>query len=130
MKELLTEIDELLAHLEDFTHGQDGEDITRLRHKIAKHQHQQIGDTLNEYTLGAFINNQNQHTELREHLISKIRCQKLDGGILFTKMGTGGGSIEMPYHHCNDFAMAILESYCDFTLKGKINICVNVKHGK
>lgn len=36
MKELLNEIDELLARLEDFTHGKDGEDITKTRAKIQK----------------------------------------------------------------------------------------------
>lgn len=35
MEELLNEIDELLAHFEDFTHGKDGEDITKMRGKIA-----------------------------------------------------------------------------------------------
>lgn len=35
MKELLNEIDELLAHFEDFTHGKDGKDITKMRGKIA-----------------------------------------------------------------------------------------------
>jgi len=34
MKELLNEIDELLTRLEDFTHGKDGEDITKIRGKI------------------------------------------------------------------------------------------------
>jgi len=34
MKELLEEVDELLAHLEDFTHGEDGERITDLRFKV------------------------------------------------------------------------------------------------
>lgn len=36
MKELLNEIDELLTRLEDFTHGKDGEDITKTRAKIAE----------------------------------------------------------------------------------------------
>lgn len=35
MEELLNEIDELLAHFEDFTHGKDGEDITKMRGRIA-----------------------------------------------------------------------------------------------
>lgn len=35
METLLTEIDELLAHLEDFTHGKDGVDITKMRYRIA-----------------------------------------------------------------------------------------------
>lgn len=34
MKELLNEIDELLSRFEDFTHGEDGENITKLRGKI------------------------------------------------------------------------------------------------
>ena len=33
-KNLLLEIDDLLAHLEDFTHGKDGDDITEMRYKI------------------------------------------------------------------------------------------------
>ncbi len=33
-RELLLEIDDLLAHLEDFTHGKDGEEITKIRKKI------------------------------------------------------------------------------------------------
>lgn len=37
MKELLQEIDELLAHLEDFTHGKDGKAITEMRYKIQDH---------------------------------------------------------------------------------------------
>ena len=36
--ELLNEIDELLCHLEDFTHGKDGDAITKLRHKISPMQ--------------------------------------------------------------------------------------------
>jgi hypothetical protein len=35
MEELLNEIDELLARFEDFTHEKDGEDITKMRGKIA-----------------------------------------------------------------------------------------------
>lgn len=35
MEELLNEIDELLVHFEDFTHGKEGQDITRIRGKIA-----------------------------------------------------------------------------------------------
>ena len=35
MEGLLNEIDELLAHFEDFTHGKDGEDITKMRCRIA-----------------------------------------------------------------------------------------------
>lgn len=35
MEELLNEIDELLSHFEDFTHGKDGEHITKMRGKIA-----------------------------------------------------------------------------------------------
>lgn len=35
MKKLLYEIDDLLAHLEDFTHRKDGEDITKMRAKIS-----------------------------------------------------------------------------------------------
>lgn len=34
MIELLFDIDELLARLEDYTHGSDGEDITRMRRRI------------------------------------------------------------------------------------------------
>ena len=34
MKKLLNEIDELLCHLENFTHGKDGNDITEMRYKI------------------------------------------------------------------------------------------------
>jgi hypothetical protein len=33
---ILEEIDELLARFEDFTHGKDGEDITKLRGKIQR----------------------------------------------------------------------------------------------
>lgn len=33
---ILEEVDELLARFEDFTHGKDGEDITKLRKKIGK----------------------------------------------------------------------------------------------
>lgn len=33
--ELLREIDELLAHFEDFTHGKNGDDITKMRSKIS-----------------------------------------------------------------------------------------------
>lgn len=33
---ILEEVDELLARFEDFTHGKDGEDITKLRRKIGK----------------------------------------------------------------------------------------------
>lgn len=33
-KAILEEIDELLARFEDFTHGKDGEEITKLRGKI------------------------------------------------------------------------------------------------
>lgn len=36
MKALLNEIDDLLAHFEDFTHGKDGENITKIRGKISK----------------------------------------------------------------------------------------------
>lgn len=36
MEELLNEIDELLTRLEDFTHGKEGEDITKIRGKIAE----------------------------------------------------------------------------------------------
>ncbi|MEK6829117.1 MAG: hypothetical protein AABY15_03240 [Nanoarchaeota archaeon] len=35
MKVLLEDIDDLFAHFEDFTHGKDGEDITRIRKRIA-----------------------------------------------------------------------------------------------
>jgi len=42
MKELFEQIDELLSRLEDFTHGQDGEEITRLRGKIAKAQQSEL----------------------------------------------------------------------------------------
>ncbi len=35
MKTLLNEIDDLLAHIEDYTHGAVGEEITKMRHKIA-----------------------------------------------------------------------------------------------
>lgn len=34
--EILEEVDELLARLEDFTHGKNGEDITKLRGKIQR----------------------------------------------------------------------------------------------
>ena len=34
MKKLLNEIDELLCHLENFTHGKDGNDITEMRYRI------------------------------------------------------------------------------------------------
>jgi len=33
-KSLLNDIDELLCHLEDFTHGKDGDDITKMRKRI------------------------------------------------------------------------------------------------
>ena len=35
MIDLLIDIDELLARLEDYTHGKDGEDITKMRNRIA-----------------------------------------------------------------------------------------------
>lgn len=35
MEKLLTDIDELFAHLEDFTHGKDGEYISDMRRRIA-----------------------------------------------------------------------------------------------
>lgn len=35
MEKLLNDIDDLLAYMEDFTHGKDGEDITRMRRRIA-----------------------------------------------------------------------------------------------
>lgn len=35
-KAILEEIDDLLARFEDFTHGKDGEEITKLRGKINK----------------------------------------------------------------------------------------------
>lgn len=35
MKKLLDDIDDLLARLEDFTHGEDGMDITRMRKRIS-----------------------------------------------------------------------------------------------
>jgi Mlc titration factor MtfA (ptsG expression regulator) len=33
-KELLLELDEILMYFEDFVHGEEGNDITYLRHKI------------------------------------------------------------------------------------------------
>lgn len=41
MEKLLEEIDDLLARFEDFTHGKDGDDITKMRKKIR--------DSINEY---------------------------------------------------------------------------------
>ena len=38
MTKLLNDIDDLLGHLEDFTHGETGRDITALRHRIAQSQ--------------------------------------------------------------------------------------------
>ncbi len=38
--ELLTEIDDLLSRLEDYTHGKDGDDITKMRGKIIEAQKQ------------------------------------------------------------------------------------------
>lgn len=35
MKELLNDIDTLLMHFEDFTHGKDGDDITFMRKRIS-----------------------------------------------------------------------------------------------
>ena len=42
MKKLLNEIDELLTHLENFTHGKDGDWITETRYKIQKALRQPI----------------------------------------------------------------------------------------
>lgn len=36
VKIILNEVDELLARLEDYTHGEDGDDITDMRSKISK----------------------------------------------------------------------------------------------
>lgn len=83
----------------------------------------------NEFHLHSVICNDQMQTAIREHKISKVRCQKLTDGILFTKIDTGE-KIKMPYSECQDFAMAILESYCDFTMNGKINIDVTVKCNK
>ena len=35
-EQLVNDIDELLAHWEDFTHGEQGEEITRLRKELIK----------------------------------------------------------------------------------------------
>lgn len=34
-KELLNEVDDLLVRLEDYTHGEDGRDVTKIRNKIS-----------------------------------------------------------------------------------------------
>jgi len=77
------------------------------------------------FHLHSQINNEQMFTTIRQHDISNIRCEKLSDGILFSKMETEE-QIKIPYHHCKDFAIAILESFCDFTMVGKINIYVDV----
>lgn len=49
MEELLNDIDELLAKLEDFTHGEDGMEITRMRGRIANELNSYNSDNTKKY---------------------------------------------------------------------------------
>ncbi len=77
------------------------------------------------FGLNSIIINDNMSTSIRQHDVSNVRCIKLEDGIEFIKMDTRQ-SIKIPYEQCKDFAMAILESFCDFTMRGTISIDVNV----
>lgn len=65
---LLSEINDLLAHLEDFTHGKDGEDITKMRKRIyefASHHLPSQGG-------GEIENNQQLHNVYSEETSCKV----------------------------------------------------------
>lgn len=78
------------------------------------------------FNLSSVINNDNMFTSIRQHDVSKVRCIKLEDGIEFMKMDTRQ-SFKIPYEQCKDFAMAVLESFCDFTMCGETSINVDVK---
>ena len=84
------------------------------------------GAVSGSFGLTSFINNKQMFTTIRQHDVSGVRCEKQEDGIVFSKIGTDE-KIKIPYQHCKDFTMAVLESLCDFTMCGEIDIKVEVK---
>lgn len=86
-----------------------------------------IESTVNSsFNMSSLIINDNMFSCIRQNDISNVRCIKLEDGIEFMKTDTRQ-SFKIPYEQCKDFAMAVLESFCDFTMKGEISIKVDVE---
>lgn len=87
-----------------------------------------------DFILQAFINNKNMRVTKRKHHVSGATCTKELNGILF-KMDSSAENIYIPYAHVKDFAMAVLESYCQFSPEFKdkdvrISVVVSTKELK
>jgi hypothetical protein len=79
------------------------------------------------FLLPSKINNKNTFNTSRQYPLLNIRSEKFQDAILFTNKESGQ-NISIPYSQCKEFAMAILESYCDFYMKGDMRIEVGVFH--
>jgi hypothetical protein len=79
------------------------------------------------FLLPSKINNKNTFNTVRQYPLLNIRSEKFQDAILFTNK-ENGQNISIPHSQCKEFAMAILESYCDFYMKGDMRIEVGVSH--